>query len=314
MAVVLNTLPNYRALLFDLEQRIEIACSSKLTFTEKTGISAMIENRVCNDGNFEAADCLRVDFTGRCLGDMVCGLMWVQKKKLQLRHTVRNLSSYKPKHNVNLANTDPKEREVDPCPLYIALGNRICFTYVSNFNGTAPQPGNCRLRRTAPTSDVFAYFHSHQNPFTVEMFKSESYKLHLAMEIVRRKGEVPNHTGDPFATLPVAVGVVMALRLVDHNPLVMPEFVHSRRPLHIFGGTERQACFDSLLCRYVIELNIPRNMTDIIRQLSDDCAMYMMNIGGAPQSVAEARRARARFYSDLYAVCIDLEQLEVPII
>lgn len=309
MAVALNTLPNYRALLFDLEQRIEIACSSKLTFTEKTEISATIEDRVCKDDYFRATDCLRADFTGRCLGDMVCGLMWVQKKKLQLRGTVRDGSSYQPGRSLSLAHTDAEERIVDPCPLYIALGNGIRFTYVSNFNGVTPQPGNCRLRRTAPTSDVLAYFRSHQNIFTLEMFKSESYQLHLAMEIVRRKGEVPDPLDptrmkcDPFATLPVAIGVVIALRLVDHNPTVMPDFVHSNGDLHIFGGDDREACFDRLLNRYVTDLNIPRNMTDIMRQLSDDCATYMMNINRA------ATAAKARFDSDLHAVFIDLEQL-----
>jgi len=54
------------------------------------------------------------------------------------------------------------------------------------------------------------------NPITIEQYNSKDYQLHLLGEILRRKSTDPfrNHLLDEFHRIPVAVGIVMATKLI----------------------------------------------------------------------------------------------------
>jgi hypothetical protein len=238
--------------LLELERKIEIELRGIVPFSLRSRLTYNFQEKVCSNITFNDNDWLKVDFGGYSLAEMVSVLLWVQSKKLKLRRTERHSSTYVTTWYHNAPEPALKyERERDPCPLLITLTNRSQFCYISNYSGYHPQPGNCTLRELDKVR--FSYFRPNKihERISLPEFESDWYKLHLAMEIVRRKGETAQLC-DTYFDLPVAVGIVMATKLVrmKHNdPMVnlaiLHEFVYNTGPAtyHIFSGDNRKLKF-----------------------------------------------------------------------
>lgn len=251
--------------LLEMERKIEIECSSIISFQLRSNLTAAFQNKVCSNNVFDRNDSLVTDFSGYSIAEMVCILLWIQSKKIKLRHTERGRSTYFPTWSQEPIEANLQaERARDPCPLLITLANGSRYSHISHYNGHQPQPGNCRLRKFHPRNEVtFCYWRPNQvnQRMTLVEFNSEWYRLHLAMEIVRRKGATMQVT-DPFIDLPVAVGIVMATQLIrkDYdnitiNESVLHEFVYNTGPAtyHIFSS-DRVIKFNILTQRLVCSL------------------------------------------------------------
>ena len=244
--------------LLDLEKKIEIECSSIVSFERRCKLTKKFQNKICSDISLNREDSMFVKLSGFSLAEMVSVLLWVQSKKIKLRHTERGNSTYFPTWSYNTP--DPNitaERERDPCPLFIRLSNGSQFIHISNYSGHHSQPGNCLLREFHPVERArFAYYRPYRvnERMSLTDFDQEWYKLHLAMEIVRRKAETKDRS-DPYADLPVTVGIVMATKLIrmnhgdpNTNLDILHRFVYNTGPAtyHIFSKDDRVSKFNAL--------------------------------------------------------------------
>jgi hypothetical protein len=235
------------AALQTLEEKLEGEFFGLTPFPVRCRAVALLQNKVCNNATFNDQDALVTNLSNCSLAAMVSTFLWVQTKKIKLRHTERGISTYAPAWAFNAPDANlTAYRQRDPCPLLITLSNGLLYCYISHYNGHSPQPGNCLLSQMHQgwKMTTFAYRMPAQisRRMTLSDFESEWYKLHLAMEIARRKAAT-NTTVDPFYTLPVAVGVVMATQLIrkdygnqNTNLDVLHNFAYSRGAYHIFGA------------------------------------------------------------------------------
>jgi hypothetical protein len=203
--------------------------------------------------------------TGKSIGYMVSIIFHVLQMKVNKKYhsQMNNQSNYTIRANLSssdLSYTEANEINVDPYLISIKLGNET-HNLMSNYDGgdsnvgypNQYQPGNCRLRRTAPHSHTISY----NNNITKVDLEKDSHKFLLAIEIARRK-VIDYHTEkkagkkDTHVALPVAVAVYVARKLISDNRINVNLFWKKDGPYHVFSGKpdERTARFNALIAKY----------------------------------------------------------------
>lgn len=259
----LERIAGYDEGLSRLELSIVENCHQEMPISDRKNIVQLLADRVNNNQQITANDSGNANWSNKNLAQMVSGLLWIQKQKFALRN--KQNSTYVTNFNYSLPFTETGERAVDPYPIILTIANE---RYNLVLNNTNDQPGNCRLRRTHVNGYNNSRIITYDSLPSVDVFRTASHRLLLAVEITRRKA-----TGDIHGSIPISAGIVIAKKMIEHDQENLEKFWIKNREYHFFTGNttrSRKMNFNSLINVYRTTEGLPRDIESVMNQIESD--------------------------------------------
>lgn len=216
-----------------------------LTLKDKTTREQLemgLVNCVVNN-NLHGVTLPTVDWSNTDIFTMADNLIALQSVKSQKRF---NNSPYKTNYNGGVSYNNSQIS--DPYSLVVTLNDQT-YKVIFNYNGNSQQVGNNLVVRDNNTRIVYS------TEIDMDQFNSGPYKLLLANEIARRKALDPHKDQnqlDEHANIPVALGIKMAIKLIENQHIFLNAFWTQKGNYHIFSGTNllRIDNFNNLVKKY----------------------------------------------------------------